>query len=65
MNRDSLNEIEYRQKRNRWRDPLFLGMVLLLAALSIGSVTSKAQGRITEHQWSVTLVDPANQLIIR
>jgi hypothetical protein len=43
----TLNEIAQRHGRDRWKDALFIGAALLLTALSIGSVTSKAAGSNT------------------
>lgn len=54
---DNLNQIESRHGRDRWKDALFIGVAVLLTALSIGSVTSKGAGKPTEHAWSVKVVD--------
>jgi hypothetical protein len=49
----NLNQIERRHGRDGWKDALFIGVAVLLTALSIGAVTSKAAGKPTEHKWSV------------
>ena len=54
---DLNDTIAHRHGRDRWKDAVFIGAALLLTALSIGSVTSKAAGKSTEHQWSVTVVE--------
>ena len=53
----NLNEIEERHKPDRWRDALFIAAAVLLTALALGSVTSKAAGHTTRHEWSVSVVD--------
>jgi hypothetical protein len=47
----TLNEIAHRHGRDRWKDALFIGAALLLTALSIGSVTSKAAGS-NDSKWT-------------
>jgi hypothetical protein len=59
----TLKEIVVRHGRDRWKDLVFIGAAVLLTALSIGSVTSKAAGTTKTHQWSVTVVE--NPEIIR
>ena len=54
----SLKEIKDRHGQDRWKDVVFIIAAVLLTALSIGSVTSKAAGHTTEKQWKVTVVDP-------
>jgi hypothetical protein len=49
--------IKNRHGRDRWKDALFIAGAVLLTALSIGSVTSKAQGHTTQHQWDVTMIE--------
>jgi hypothetical protein len=51
----NLNEIEHRHGRDRWKDAVFILAAVLLTALSIGSVTSKAAGKPSNHQWDVTV----------
>lgn len=54
---NNLTQIESRHGRDRWKDALFIGLAVLLTALSIGSVTSKGAGKPVEHAWSVKVVD--------
>jgi hypothetical protein len=56
-----LQEIEHRHGRDRWKDVVFICAALLLTALSIGSVTSKARGK-SHEQWTVTVVDATSEL---
>jgi len=56
--------IELRHRRDGWKDALFIGVAVLLTALSIGAVTSKAAGKPTEHNWSVK-VEMSNLEIAR
>lgn len=53
----NLKEIEQRHGRDRWKDALFIAAALLLTALSIGSVTAKAAGTTTQHQWEVAMYE--------
>ncbi len=53
----NLNDIEQRHGRDGWKDAIFVALALILTALSIGSVTSKAAGRPTEHQFSLTVIE--------
>jgi hypothetical protein len=53
----SLNDMKDRHGKDPWKDALFIAAAVLLTALSIGSVTSKAQGSTTLHEWSVTVVE--------
>jgi hypothetical protein len=52
-----LNEITERHGRDGWKDAVFIVLAVLLTALSIGSVTSRAAGHPTEHHWSVTVIE--------
>ncbi|HEY1559164.1 MAG TPA: hypothetical protein VGF94_30290 [Kofleriaceae bacterium] len=52
-----LTDIAKRHLRDRWRDALFIGAAVLLTALSIGSVSSRAAGHGPDHQWSVTVIE--------
>ncbi len=52
-----LGEIEARHGHDAWKDALFVLLAVILTALSIGSVTSKAAGRPTEHQFSLTVIE--------
>ena len=50
----NLDSIPKRHASDRWKDALFIGLAVLLTALSIGSVTSKAAGHPIEHQWAAS-----------
>ncbi|MDB4963785.1 MAG: hypothetical protein JWP01_3784 [Myxococcales bacterium] len=61
----TLNEIAHRHGRDRWKDALFIGAALLLTALSIGSVTSKAAGT-NDSKWTssnVTVIESNLELV--
>jgi len=51
----TLNEIAHRHGLDRWKDALFIGAAILLTALSIGAVTSKAAGT-NEKEWNDSVV---------
>jgi hypothetical protein len=53
----NLNEIEVRHGRDGWKDAVFVAVAVILTALSIGSVTSKAAGRPHEHHYSLTVIE--------
>ena len=53
----TLNEIANRHGRDRWKDLLFIGAAVLLAAVAIGSTTSKAVGTHKEATYSLTVVE--------
>lgn len=53
----NLNDIEERHVRDHWRDAVFIALAVLLTALSIGSVTSKAAGHPTPHEWSLSVIE--------
>lgn len=53
----TLNEIANRHGRDRWKDALFIGAAALLAALAIGSITTKAAGNPKELSYSLTVVE--------
>jgi hypothetical protein len=53
----NLNNIEHRHERDGWKDAIFVVLAVVLTALSIGSVTSKAAGHPHAHQWSVTVIE--------
>ncbi|CAN5207922.1 hypothetical protein BH11MYX1_BH11MYX1_32820 [soil metagenome] len=53
----NLGEIEARHGRDGWKDAVFVALAVILTALSIGSVTSKAAGHPTEHQFSLMVVE--------
>ena len=48
----NLNGIKERHGRDRWKDAGFIAAAVLLTALAIGSVTSKAAGKPGDHRWS-------------
>ena len=52
-----LHEIAERHRPDRWTDIIFIVGAVLLTALSIGSVTSKAAGSVTEHPWTLTVLE--------
>jgi len=53
----NLQRIEQRHRPDRWRDIIFVLSAALLAALSIGSLTSKAAGSVSEHKWTLTVLE--------
>jgi len=53
----NLNEIKKRHGKDPWKDAGFIAAALLLTALAIGSVTSKAAGKPHEHQWKLTVTE--------
>jgi hypothetical protein len=53
----NLQQIEERHRPDRWRDIIFVAAAILLTALSLGSLTSKAVGPVTEHQWTLTVLE--------
>jgi hypothetical protein len=52
-----LQRIEQRHRPDRWRDVIFIMAAALLAALSIGSLTTKAAGSVSEHKWTLTVLE--------
>lgn len=52
---DLKEDIETRHGLDRWKDAVFIVGAVLLAALSIGSVTSKVAGRAPHHTWEVSM----------
>jgi hypothetical protein len=48
----TLNEIKERHDRDHWKDAVFIVAAVLLTALSIGSVTSKAAGKPHDASWN-------------
>ena len=52
-----LNEIEARHRPDRKRDIIFIVGAVLLTALSIGSLTSGAAGSVSEHAWTLQVVE--------
>ena len=53
----NLNEIAHRHGRDRWKDAMFIAAALLLTAISIGSLTTKAQGSVADHKWEVAMFE--------
>lgn len=55
----NLNEITHRHRRDHWKDALFIVTAVILTALSIGSVTSKAAGRPGQRHFEgkVTVIE--------
>jgi hypothetical protein len=52
--RDSLAEIPKRHRADPWTNALFISLTVLVIALAIGAVTSKAvNGAVPIHQWTV------------
>jgi hypothetical protein len=52
-----LNYIAARHRPDRWTDIIFIVGAVLLTALSIGSLTSKAVGSVPVHQWTLTVLE--------
>ena len=55
--RNSLTNIEVRHERDAWKDVAFIVLAVVMTALAIGSVTSKAAGHAPDHQWSLSVVE--------
>jgi len=53
----NLHDITHRHGRDRWKDAVFIVAAVLLTAVSIGSVTSKAAGKPSEKQWKLSVVE--------
>lgn len=47
--------VKTRHGRDRWKDAIFIAGAVLLTALSIGSVTSKAAGRTHAKTWELNV----------
>jgi len=60
----NLGQIVNRHVRDHWKDALFIAAAVLLLAVSIGSVTSKAAGNTPEKEWKVEMVQ-SNVEIVR
>lgn len=52
-----LQQIELRHRPDRWGDIIFVAAAILLTALSIGALTSKAAGPVTEREWTLTVLE--------
>ena len=61
----NLKEIETRHGWDSWRDAVFIIAAVVLTALSISAVTSKAAGKPTTHQYTVKVVDPISGVELR
>ena len=61
----NLNEIQNRHGRDRWKDAIFIVAAVLLTAVSIGSVTSKAAGKPAEHRWELTVTESTPEVVAR
>lgn len=53
----NLNEIAHRHGRDRWKDAFFIVCAVLLTAVSLGAVTSKAAGKPHPIEGQVTVVE--------
>jgi len=53
----NLHEITQRHGRDTWKDVLFIVAAVVLTAVSLGSVTSKAAGSTTHHEWNLAVVE--------
>lgn len=60
----NLNGIKERHGKDRWKDAGFIATAVLLTALAIGSVTSKAAGKPVQHEWKLSVVDPVSNVEI-
>jgi len=61
----NLRQIVNRHVRDHWKDALFIAAAVLLTALSISSVTSKAAGNPAEKTWAAETVTNPNVEISR
>ena len=59
----TLQQIEQRHRPDRWRDVIFVAAAVLLTALSIGALTSKAVGSVTERQWTLTVLEGSVEVV--
>ncbi len=53
----TLHLIAQRHRPDRWSDMIFLAGAVLLVALSLGSLTSRAAGSVSPRQWTVTVLE--------
>jgi hypothetical protein len=65
LHQDHLQEIAARHRPDRWTDLLFIVGAVLLTALSIGSLTSKAAGSVSPREWTVTVLESPLELLTR
>jgi len=61
----NLKEIVQRHGWDRWKDAGFIAAAVLLTALAIGSVTSRAAGKAPTHEWTVTVIESNVELADR
>ena len=52
----NLKEIQIRHGWDRWKDLAFIGAALLMTALALGSVTSRAAGTVSRPDYGVSVV---------
>lgn len=52
-----LAEIEHRHRFDAWSDAFFLVVAVLLLALSIAGLTSRAAGKPLAREWTLTVVE--------
>lgn len=62
VERPSLKQIEVRHLWDRWKDASFIAVAVLLTALSIGAVTSKAVGTPLSRHWTLSVIDGQTNL---
>ena len=53
----NLKEIQTRHGWDRWKDAAFIAAALLMTALALGSVTSRAAGTAPTHHYSLTVLE--------
>jgi hypothetical protein len=53
----NLQWIAQRHRPDRRGDMIFLAGAVLLAALSVGSLTSRIVGSVSERPWTVTVLE--------
>ena len=58
----NLNDIKARHGRDGWKDAVFIIAAVLLTALSIGSVTSKAAGKPLDRPWQLSVTESAPEI---
>jgi hypothetical protein len=53
----NLKEIQNRHGWDRWKDVAFICAALLMIALALGAVTTRAAGKPPTHEWGVTVLE--------
>jgi hypothetical protein len=53
----NLKEIQVRHGWDRWKDAAFIAAALLMTALALGSVTSRAVGSVSPRSWGVSVIE--------